>query len=342
MNRSKLFILPFILVFTSCLKVPKDCTILKEPEAPDGFEINKISTIEFDGKLINFQFVSNETGFALGEKEESDDLEIFKTEDGGFTWEALNVMVELRPINMMFLDENIGLVSHYGPDPSVLRTSDGGLTWEQLTFPDLKGRIDDIQKDANGNLYAMTSEIGILPCVIKSSDQGLTWEVIYEIPNLYIDLLLLHQEQLFIVTTDKTILVIDSTGDYQKTIEFYGTSNNTVELQIIDENHLVLTSFYKVIRTMDGGMSWTRIYDNSSRILHFKNPSDGLMILNKGYCGDNPIEASAIASTENGGTHWKESERIEYLVDRFTGIHQRSEDNYLILVDNSLYELKQF
>lgn len=330
-----------MLVFTSCLKVPKDCSIEAEPVAPSGFEITELTTIPFDGDLKALQFVNEDIGFILGEKEESDDLELLKTEDGGFTWEALNVTVELRPINMMFLDENIGLVSHYGPDPSILRTIDGGQNWEQLTFPDLNGRIDDLQKDANGNLYAMTSAISTLPCVIKSTDRGLTWEVIYEIPDRFIDLLLLHQEQLFIVTTDKTILVIDLAGGYQNTIEFYGTSNNTEELQIIDKNHMVLTSFYKVIKTTDGGMSWTRIYDDSSRILHFKDASNGLMILNKGYCGDNPIEASVIASTNNGGVDWQESERIEYLVDRFTGIHQRSADNYLMLVDNSLYELKK-
>lgn len=94
--------------------------------------------------MFDIQMVDSQTGYALAAAFGS---EIFKTSDGGKTWNRLILpaFVQLNNsgggYNLRFLDANHGFVSAQrqvqpsGRVSVILVTSDGGLTWQQISVP---------------------------------------------------------------------------------------------------------------------------------------------------------------------------------------------------------------
>ncbi|HLF11520.1 MAG TPA: YCF48-related protein [Gammaproteobacteria bacterium] len=81
-----------------------------------------------DCEIIKMSFVSATVGFAIGFH--NDAVLVLKTDDGGSSWSATNVMEgeSGRDAGIFFLDENTGYLGGTYSGRSY-RTNDGGLTW---------------------------------------------------------------------------------------------------------------------------------------------------------------------------------------------------------------------
>jgi len=140
------------------------------------------------GDLINMSFPDTASGFILAENWRENKYYIFKTIDGGITWELLPA-----PDNvdwaMHFISPWLGWLGGY-------RTTDGGLTWERFTdiIADslyLGGTtLQEVNSifftdSLSGWMAATYSYCVVEDChitsnaymILKSSDGGKTWEV---------------------------------------------------------------------------------------------------------------------------------------------------------------------
>lgn len=328
-----------LLCLTLLLACAKEqhCVTNFEPSAPEGFTLRQLQVFEYDGDLEKMQFVNKNTGFILANRSGIDlEVELFKTTNGGTSWDTLTVPNSRSPIDILFLDENNGFVTHWTDFsyPVMKKTEDGGQSWAELTYPDLEGRISHLYADADQNLYGKLSLLGIPTQILKSTDKGETWQTILTLPNLSGDILELHQDRLYLELPDKEVMVTDLDGNHIKNIRLDQLRHSMVDFAVIDADNIIVTSGYAAIKTTDGGVTWEAFFNIPVRVIGFASPNDGIMVIDKGYCGDSPIPYAVIAHTTDGGDSWKESEYTDELVDRVVAVETVSGDQHLILVNN--------
>lgn len=136
----------------------------------------KQSTVPTRMQLNSVQFVSNETGFAVGE-----DQVIIKTDDGGVNWELVfeGSQSEIHGpfLDLLFTDSTSGYA--VGVFNKLWRTVDGGLNWQNWEV-----NIDNVDEwhliaiaatgEQKDRIY-IASEMGIL---FRSVDGGESFEAL--------------------------------------------------------------------------------------------------------------------------------------------------------------------
>lgn len=353
--KKKNLVLIGIILFFSCQKdndyqPNENCEFKTEISAPEGFEINLISTIQFNGGLNEIQFIDENIGFILGSSNVGGFPEIFKTNNGGITWTDLklgnrNSSGSVR--NMFFLTKEVGFISHYGLNGNLLKTTNGGLDWTEMSYQNLNGVTYHIQKDNNNNLYAIlfrVDELETQTVLIKSIDEGENWQIINDSPELDISLVTfsfkLFEDKIYISGDNGKIIVTDLNGNQINVIQT--DISNIRDLEIIDHNNIVVAGSKKTIKSSDGGLNWTTIYDKSARIINFTNSEKGLMLLNKSYCpGDVYQVNDVIAYTEDGGITWMESQEFTNLSWNYRDYQKRADGSYIIMLRNELFRINK-
>ncbi|MBP6286333.1 MAG: gliding motility-associated C-terminal domain-containing protein [Ferruginibacter sp.] len=132
---------------------------------PVGTLAPNISDIEFPTRLV---------GYAAGSRDT-----IYKTTDGGITWNKLplpspGVTPQISYRDMYALDANtVFLVGNGFPRKVVIKTTDGGATWTNITgnIPALGvGNLNAIVMHDANNGYVMTPGV-----MVKTTNGGATW-----------------------------------------------------------------------------------------------------------------------------------------------------------------------
>lgn len=363
MKPSILLILGLIIII-SCNKNDDDnsltdqfgevCEYKTDITSPEGFEISTIGEIDFNGGVETFQFIDEQIGFAMLGNNVGGYVEMFKTTDGGQTWENLNIGINQYPRSMLFKDKNLGIITVHDvtgcPPPNcqhkcvILKTENGGLDWEEIEFEELKGILHHPQYDTEGNLYANLKYNG-QTTLLKSIDDGVHWDTLYSSPDLNFTLTTysfkLFQDKIFVSAKDGKIVVVDTNGQFIKTMDVNNTSIWDVE--IIDENNLVVVISGKVIKSTDGGDTWETIHEESARMIGFDSIDQGLMLLNKSSCPSDVYQVNdLIAFTNNGGLNWIEAEETTTnLRINFKDSQKISEDVWRIMIRNQLMEIRR-
>lgn len=323
---------------------------------PGGFEMNEVGSIEFEGSTRYFQFITENIGYAMGRKTFGGNLEFFKTEDGGHTWENIYSGPHYNLRNMNFRDENFGIITVHDvtgcPPPNclhkcvLLKTENGGEDWEEIEVEDLQGILIYPKFDADGNIYAklfFNQEMEIH--LMRSRDNGISWDTLVPddqlaAPLTKFDFKIFNNR---IYTTDENgrIVVFDMDGRLVKTVETSVTRIN--ELYIIDENTLFLMSSNGLFNSFDGGLSWEESSEKKGAILGFEGGQTGI-ILEKSACirsGDLVYSTSLILSTFDGGLSWEDAE--ETTTNRsgfyYTNSQKMDGKTWRIMFGNQLFEL---
>jgi hypothetical protein len=323
----------FIFCLVSCQE--EDCSVNENLVAPEGLTVDWISTLPAVEDVHQMQFLSRDLGFMLVVTE-GDTIAILKTVNGGSSWDFINPPAGTYPNDLFFLNESTGFLTQYTDldYPSLWKTSDGGATWEELYFPEFTGRMWEFKQGQDGLVYAKISVLQDSTHIVRSEDAGESWQRVVSFPSRRLERYQVVGDQIYMVTTDKEIITTDLEGnDQQVSYNRAFTNNSSVDLEIIDKKNWVLTSFYSAVKTDDAGVTWTQIFDAPSRIIHFPNPNQGILLLNTGYCGDNPIERGVLATTDNAGITWQESAPVESLVDRLVATQHFDGANLLLLKD---------
>ncbi len=225
---------------------------------------------------------------------------IFKTTDGGTTWNPIfddisymsigDIEIDPNSPNTMYVgtgDKNFGGGSHIGN--GVYKTTDGGNTWTASGL-DQTGIVTKVIVDPTnsntvfaatlGNTFQKTNERG----VYKSTDGGATWNNV-----------------LFISDSSGVIdMVMDPSNPNVLYASGYNRLNNFI-------SHRVYGPAAKVFKTTDGGNTWNALggglpTGTESRIGLAIDPSNSNTIFAI-YVGTN-LDIKDVYKSTNAGTTW--------------------------------------
>jgi photosystem II stability/assembly factor-like uncharacterized protein len=361
MNRVFLIYLALIIVLVSCTKnetwneeIDQICEFKKDIISPIGYEINSIGKIDFNGSVRSFQFVNEQTGYAILTNNIGGYVEMFKTTNSGETWKDLKIGIDKYPVGMVFKDENIGIITTHDvtgcPPPNcqnkcvLIKTVDGGITWVEKEIKQLKGVLHHPQFDSEGNLYALLT-LNNEATLMKSKDDGESWESFFISSELGFELVTfsfkIFKDNFYISGKGGKIFVVGSKGDLVKTIE---TANSNIwDLELIDENIIIVVNSGKVIKSNDGGDTWNTIYSKSARMIGFNSQEIGLMFLQKSACPTDVYQVNdLIGSTTNGGLNWIEAdETTTNLHANFKNSQKRNNDHWYFMIENKLLGIEK-
>jgi len=360
--KKSILILLSLIAFISCnknddnsIKHHKEvCDFKSEIMAPEGFDVNTIGSIDFNGSVQSFQFVSKQIGFAMLRNSVGGYVEVFKTIDGGISWTNLNIGIKQHPRGMIFKDENFGIITVLDvtgcPPPNcqnkcvVLKTENGGLDWEEVNYEELKGAFYHPKFDSEGNLYANLN-LDSKSVLMKSIDDGQTWDTLFSSPDLGFTLVTfsfeIFQDRIFISAKDGKLIELDKNGNLIKIISI--NKSPIWDVEIIDTNNIVVVFSGEVLKSTNGGDTWQTIYNESARMIGFDSVNKGLMILQKSSCPTDVFQANdLIASTVNGGLNWQESqETTTNLGTSFRNSQKMDAGIWYIMTGNTLIEIKE-
>lgn len=325
-----------LTMLVACLPEPYYCGRGGDLLAPEGFTIQKLNSLAIKGNLERIQFVNKDVGYILvGGLPAFPHTQILKTIDGGYSWDNRWIFGNTGSFrDMLFLDENIGIITDYTSDyPVIKRTEDGGISWSDHKYPELgEGRITRLHADADQNLYASLASTW----VVKSTDKGKTWQVL---PFARKKILALYQDRLYLQISYDEMMVTDLNGNHIKNILLPSGigGSGLKDFEVIDEDNIIATDNCRTVQTSDGGDTWRGLFRNimtycQARVVGFNSPQEGIMIYEKDYCGDLAVPDATIGFTTDGGDSWKES---EYFLNVFSSLiitEKINEDKFLIFL----------
>lgn len=267
-----------------------------------------------NGRIDDIYFVTPDIGWAAYKHG------IYKTTDGGQSWneQFSNSILYFRSIE--FLDENRGFAGTL--DGVLLRTLDGGETWENIT-PITSPPLTGFCGIAHVGELVYSSGIWAGPAhIIKSEDIGGSWEIINM--NSYADALVdIHfdtPEEGFVTGQDETgastiLQTTDGGETWQK--RYSGLQSEYVwKIQRVTADTLVASIEQfgggngKMLASYDNGVNWV--------LKEIPTASPGLQGIgfvtgNHGWVGG---KEQFISETFDGGETWEVLD-IGTLINRF-------------------------
>lgn len=253
----------------------------------------KLATEPFRGKQDDVCFVSPEVGWyvnGLGR--------VFGTRDGGMTWEKLVEKPGTFFRCVAFLDERTGFAGNIGPDyfPNVsdatplYRTRDGGRTWEaaEIGGAAVKGLcalhvvrylVVDRGVPAERVMLVGVGRVGGPSVMVVSHDLGETW-----------------------AATD-----LSGVCGMLLDVKFFN-ANEGLLAAATDAD--VAASRGLILRTTDGGRTWSEVYRGGRPYeltwkMSFPTREVGYVTL-QSYNPDPAVAERFVLKTEDGGRTWAE------------------------------------
>jgi photosystem II stability/assembly factor-like uncharacterized protein len=284
-------------------------TLQSRPDIQDRRTVwEKLKTETYRGKQDDIYFVNDRIGwYANGAGK------IYKTSDGGTTWQKQLDQPGTYFRCLAFLDENHGYAGNIGPGyfPNVLdscplyETKDGGATWQKVTTiegPPVVGlcALQVLREDFihAGKLEIRTRLIGVGRVggpakMITSDDFGATWQQvnILNLAAMAFDVHFLNRREGFIAAS--------------------------TDVDVANSHALIL-------RTQDGGESWTKVYESSRPYeltwkISFPSRKVGYVTI-QSYNPDPKIGERFVAKSIDGGETWKEIPLVTNAAVREFGI----------------------
>ena len=260
-------------------------------EKGDGWENITPESVPENEVIYNVLFIDRNSGWAVGGNVEGGThITIYRTQNGGRTWEA-SAVSEIDAAgwaDMDFIDKNSGwILVHQGvammhEGVAVLQTKDGGITWETVSKVDPQQNEDgnipfagdktgiSFQNEKNGWITGYEPVSGFV-YLYSTQDGGRTWhQKDIQIPAKYKDAEFTSMPPLFF--SDKEGILPLKKG---KDIVFYSTDDggnnwspaseavlpeeyNHPFYSFCDDKHAFVTDGGTMLTTSDKGNTWKK------------------------------------------------------------------------------------
>jgi len=237
-------------------------------------------------------------------------VSVYRTSDGGFTWEPLIEWVDFypNPDGIEFYNSRIGFLAN---GLRSANTTDGGETWTVhyhggRKLVDLVAYIDSVKMIGVGYELRGGEQPGTRR-ILRSEDGGATWTtVIEEVTYSGFNYVVSVSESLQVVSVQRGDEIWRSTDQGHTWSQDAYSSNSITDMCSPAENTIVASGFilpghYPAIsKSIDGGLNWTNVFlDTSLRATIFEKIDfpDSLHGWAVGYDG-------MVAQTNDGGDSW--------------------------------------
>ncbi len=237
-----------------------------------------------DDNLVDIYFINTDTGIVV-----SIDGNIFRTEDGGTTWDIIySTNIALSDISMP--SSETGYV--VGNNGILLKTIDGGNTWTELY-----SGVSDVLRD----VYFFNDSVGFYcgqsQVIAKTVDGGMNWNINSYGSYWLRDFAFINNGTGFCVGDGGTIM---KTINYGETwFEVYsGTDQNLIGLTFVNNNTgYICGTNGTILKSTNSGDSWFAQESGTNNYasgVFFLNPDEGYVV------GLNEL----LLKTTNGGDNW--------------------------------------
>lgn len=212
-------------------------------------------------------FINENIGYSIGGGVIGD---VFKTTDGGNSWNKLEITVDGGLSSISFINENTGFISGGYNRAVTFKTINGGTSWQQIgTF-----RFGQIQF-LNENVGYARNSGDLYNRIYKTTDGGTTWATT-EIEQDINRLDFLDENNGYFVGDNSTMYKTKNGGvTWEKLTVPYGYYTN---VKFYSKNVGYITSDYgEMYKTSNGGISWEYLTTISS----YGQPSNCISIIDK-------------------------------------------------------------
>lgn len=209
-----------------------------------------VSTANHYSYCSGFYFVDENTGYSIGGGTLSISGDVFKTTNGGITWNKLEITVDEGLSSIYFINEDIGFISGGYNRKKVMKTLDGGNTWNKVLDTEF------------GNIQFLNTQVGYGNRIgyfggrlYKTIDGGNTWDYILEVDQDINSFHFIDENIGYIIGDNALIQKTDDGGatwkelsipyEYYELVKFYTEDIGF----IVDEEG-------KIYKTEDGGENW--------------------------------------------------------------------------------------
>jgi photosystem II stability/assembly factor-like uncharacterized protein len=270
------------------------------------------------GDNINgVSFVTESIGYVGG-----DAGLVLKTTDGGFSWTNKSSSVYTGDVNAIhFFNENVGYVAGGTANSvNIVKTTDGGTTWTAVTTPLPSRTFYDMLwiNQTEGFVAGSGSQYA------RTTDGGATWTA-GTMPGLSTTLYRIRQADALTFYAVGTAGRAFKSTDGGVTFSLLTTPTTAAlySCEFYDaQNGVALGSNGILIRTINGGTSWTTIPVFSTEVIR-ASLKDGNTILAGGYEANLSISTDAGATWRNAGSTSRD----------FYGIYAESPLKYTVAGD---------
>ena len=240
------------------------------------------------GQLSGVAFTSADTGYLGGV-----DGEIFKTLDGGNTWNPQNSGITENIFALHFTNASSGYACASSGSGIILKTSDGGQSWNAQNIPNATYLLDIFFPNDSVGFC-----VGYNGMILKTDNRGLTWNAQNSGTSQNLRGVHFIDENSGYVVAEFNVIL--KTTDGGATWNAYPSGTNSVLLSLffVDENvGYAVGGFGAMVKTINGGVTWLSQSSSTNDFLqsiYFINAFAGFAV------GGNGV----IVSTTNSGETW--------------------------------------
>lgn len=234
-----------------------DWTILNLPETIDGY----YNTI---------QFLDEQIGYVCGTYGQ-----IFKTTDGGLTWNDKSISSQPFLRGMSFINENEGwLIDYYG---KVIKTTTGGSSYSFQTLEDNNITYTPISIFFVNNLvgYITTNE----GAIFKTIDSGDQWDVVFSFSDGEYSNIYFLDENRGWYKSHYGIYYTDNGGESWDLQMDYGFGGALYEIFFLDEENGWFSGVNSIVSKYVSPVSIDEVKEQNEHITIYPNPTNDELLL---------------------------------------------------------------
>lgn len=186
---------------------------------------------------------------------ETDAPFLYRTENGGISWEALPVPFKTGIQQIVFFNKNTGYVS--SNSEGVYKTIDQGKTWTKLLSGNIAGKSSYF--GGNYQLFFRNENEGYVvlrgsrPFMLKTSNGGNTWTIVEQFEK---GTLVYYATTCMYVSTGRKLY--KSTDEGATWLELPQEVEGGYDaISFLSDEKIFIGKAYEILESNDGGLSWT-------------------------------------------------------------------------------------